>query len=122
MKIHEWFSLVYPKKEEIILEKKKKNPSYQYLETKETKIKRWKEVINKKICFNLKVKKLSKIIYIENDVYKDCINLYVYVHMHVCTYLSTCIHKCVCMYMNVCKYMDMHFQSSQGIEESQTFK
>lgn len=27
---------------------KKKNPSYQSLETKETKIKRWKEVINKK--------------------------------------------------------------------------
>lgn len=48
MKIHEGFSLVYPKKEEIILGLKKKNLTYQSLETKETKINRWKEVINKR--------------------------------------------------------------------------
>lgn len=121
MKIHEWFSLVYPKKEEIILGKKEES-KLPIFGNQRNQNKEMKESNKQKICFNLKVKKLSKISYIENYVYEDCINSYVYVHMRVCTYSCTCIHKCVCMYMHVCKCVYMYFQNSQGIEELQTFK
>lgn len=95
--------LVYPKKEEIILGKKEES-KLPIFGNERNQNKEMEGSNKQKICFNLKVKKLSKITYIENYVYKDCINLYVYVLcMCVCIHVHvyTSMYVCICMFVNV---------------------
>lgn len=96
MKIHECFSLVYSKKEEVILGKKEESK----LPIFGNQNKEMEGSNKQKYILIWKLKKASKITYIENYVYKDCINLCVCTY--ACVYIFLYKYSQVCMYVYVC--------------------